>query len=180
MSTPFEYPDEAGYPDGAGFLDEGSRALIAELNGIDHHNDVPLSEYDLLMFHDDVHSRYTAWLDGEEAATMPYRIVAGRFILLTTTVREDLRGHGVATEFISWVLDDIRTSRRQVTNYCPIVRTFIDQYPQYEDVLDTRRPGVTSDSVEKAAATTEPRRLVYVDDEISAFEQGLDRGGDAI
>ena len=139
MNSPsLEYPDEAGYPDGTGFLDEGSRALIAEIENAAHKTDVPLSEYDLQMLHDDVHSRYTAWLDGEEAASMPYRLVAGRMVLLTTTVRPDLRGKGVATEFISHVLDDVRQSGRKVRVYCPIVREFLDRFPQYEDVLDKR------------------------------------------
>jgi predicted GNAT family acetyltransferase len=146
-SQSLEYPDEAGYPDGTGFLDEDARALILEVGGIDHSTDVPLSDYDLQMLNDETHSRYSAWVDGVEAATMPYRLVAGRMVLLTTTVRTDFRGKGVATEFISHVLDDIRNNGRKVTIYCPIVRVFLDRFPQYAEVVDAARPGVASESV---------------------------------
>jgi hypothetical protein len=29
-----------------------------------------------------------------------------------------------------------------VTIICPIVRTFIDNHPEYEDLVDRKRPGV--------------------------------------
>jgi predicted GNAT family acetyltransferase len=160
-----EYLDAAGYPDGTGFLDEGTRLLVDEVANqlAAHAHDVPLSAYDLQFLDDDQHHRFTAWVDGEEIAAMPYRIVAGRMVLLTATVREDFRGKGVATEFIAQVLDDVRQSGRKVTIYCPIVRSFLDRYPQYQDVLDNARPGVTSESVIAAAGSADTIPLVYND-----------------
>jgi predicted GNAT family acetyltransferase len=175
VSHTFEYPDEAGYPDEGGFLDEGTKTLIAEIDDSDRRIDVPLSDFDLQMLNDVNHSRYAAWIDGEEAATMPYRLVGGRMVLLTTTVREDLRGKGVAIEFIAHVLDDIRRSGRKVTNYCPIVRVFLDRFPQYVDVLDTARPGVSSESVRAAAQT--PTSSPHAEDDATVFEAGF-TGGD--
>jgi hypothetical protein len=52
--------------------------------------------------------------------------------------------HGIATELIAHVLDDVRGSGRTVTVVCPAVREFMDHYPQYEDRLDKNRPGVRS------------------------------------
>jgi uncharacterized protein len=177
ISRPFEYPDQAGYPDGAGFLDEGTKKLIAEIDDSDHSMiDVPLSDYDLQMLNDVNHARYTAWIDGEEAATMPYRLVGGRMVLLTTTVREDLRGKGVAIEFIAHVLDDIRRSGLKVTIYCPIVRVFLDRFPQYVDVLDTARPGITSESVRAEAQTQPPSSWSHVHDDATAGEAAINEG----
>jgi predicted GNAT family acetyltransferase len=176
VSHTFEYPDEAGYPDEGGFLDEGTKTLIAEIDDSDRRIDVPLSDFDLQMLNDVNHSRYAAWIDGEEAATMPYRLVGGRMVLLTTTVREDLRGKGVAIEFIAHVLDDIRHSGRKVTNYCPIVRVFLDRFPQYVDVLDTARPGVTSESVRAAAQMQPTPSSSHVDDDATGFEGDINKG----
>lgn len=59
-----------------------------------------------------------------------------------TAVLPEFRGHGVATDLIVHVLDDIRASGRTVTVVCPVVREVIDRYPQYQDLLDPTHPGV--------------------------------------
>jgi predicted GNAT family acetyltransferase len=75
---------------------------------------------------------------------LTYKIVGHRFVLLSTSVVPGFRKHGIATELIAHVLDDIRGSGRTVTIICPAVREFMDHYPQYEDLLDKNRPGVRS------------------------------------
>jgi predicted GNAT family acetyltransferase len=162
MGVDFEFPDEAGYPDGVGTLDQGTRVLVQEVAAGAPHVDVPWSDYELQLLDEDRHSRYAAYVDGEEAASLPYRRFGDRLVLLDTTVRKDLRGQGVATEFIARVLDDVRNHGLTVTLYCPVVRAFVDRYPQYADIVDPARPGVTSDSV-KAAATSEQALLAYDD-----------------
>lgn len=143
----FEYPDEAGYPDGRGFLDEGTEAPVDDgrRDSADF-TAVPLSDYDLQMIHEVVHKRYAAWIHGEEAVTLPYHIVGGRVVLLETTVHPKFRGKGVATEFISRVLDELSQSKAKITIYCPLVRAFVDRHQQYAHLIDQGHPGVPSDS----------------------------------
>jgi predicted GNAT family acetyltransferase len=52
------------------------------------------------------------------------------------------RHQGVATEMTRRVLDDVRAQGKTTTIICPIVRTFIDHHPQYEDLVDLKHPGV--------------------------------------
>jgi hypothetical protein len=39
------------------------------------------------------------------------------------------------------VLDDVRAQGRTVTNYCPVVSTFIEQNSSYGDLIDPVHPG---------------------------------------
>jgi predicted GNAT family acetyltransferase len=67
-------------------------------------------------------------------------------VLLATSVFPEFRKQGIATELIRRVLDDVRAQGRTVTIMCPIVRTFIEHNPEYADLIDSKRPGVTKGS----------------------------------
>jgi predicted GNAT family acetyltransferase len=54
----------------------------------------------------------------------------------------EFRKQGVATELIRRVLDDVRAQGKTATIMCPIVRTFVEHYPEYADVIDPKHPGV--------------------------------------
>jgi predicted GNAT family acetyltransferase len=54
----------------------------------------------------------------------------------------EFRKQGIATELIRRVLDDVRVQRKTVTVMCPIVRTFIENNPEYADLIDPDHPGV--------------------------------------
>ena len=40
------------------------------------------------------------------------------------------------------VVDEVRAQGKTMTIICPIVRTFIDNHPLYEDLDDLKHPGV--------------------------------------
>lgn len=63
-------------------------------------------------------------------------------MLLATSVDPEFRKQGIATELIRRVLEDVRAQGRTITIRCPIVRTFIDRHPEYEDLVDVAHPGV--------------------------------------
>jgi predicted GNAT family acetyltransferase len=130
---PDEYPDEAGYPDGMGFLDEGTKQHAE-----------PTSDYEIEVFKDDTLHKYNAVLGEYDVGSLTYDYVGGRIVLLQTVVINTFRHHGIATELISRVLDDIRSTGRKITIICPIVREFIDLHPEYEGLVDPAHPGVGS------------------------------------
>jgi predicted GNAT family acetyltransferase len=66
-----------------------------------------------------------------------------RLVLQATSVFPEFRGQGIATELIRRVLDDVRADGRTVSIMCPIVRTFIDNNPEYADLVHPGHPGVT-------------------------------------
>ena len=67
----------------------------------------------------------------------------GRLVLQATSVFPEFRKQGIATELIRRVLDDVRAQGKTVTIMCPIVRTFIENNPEYADLIDPEHPGVT-------------------------------------
>ena len=84
-----EYPDATGYPDGAGFLDEGTVTLIDEATaGTVREVDRPSADTDAeIMVRHHVDERvYAATIDGRQIASFRYDLVDGRIIVLTTTV----------------------------------------------------------------------------------------------
>ena len=137
-TRPFEYPDSAGYPDGAGFLDEGTAARVdvVTLSAADT-VDQPSAdtESEIRLRHRSQDHVYAAMIAGRQIASLQYDIEDGRVILLATTVEPEFRGRGIASELIADALDDIRVRGMQVTVQCPVVAAYIAETGQYEDVI---------------------------------------------
>jgi len=141
---PIEYPDSAGYPDGTGFLDEGTAALVDEVTAdavrsVDRPSADAESEVEVHRL-DDEHV-YAATIGGRELASLRYDDVDGRVVLITTTVVPEFRGRGIATDLIADALDDLRERGRPITVLCPVVAAFMAGNPQYSDLIDAEHPG---------------------------------------
>jgi predicted GNAT family acetyltransferase len=135
----FEYPDEAGYPDGNGTLSHDQIVLIDEVIDDPH-----APAFDFAVVNDEKAGIYEAIAGDREIAGLPYNVAGDdRLVLLATSVFPEFRKQGIATELISRVLDDVRAQGKTVTIMCPIVRTFIEHNPEYADLIDPKHPGVT-------------------------------------
>lgn len=133
-----EYPDSAGYPDGTGFLDEGTVTLIDEATaGTVREVDRPSAdtESEIRFLHRSEEHVYAADIDGRQIASFRYDVVGGRIVVLTTTVAPEFRGRGIADDLIADALDDIRGRGLRITVRCPVVAAFIAEHPQYADLL---------------------------------------------
>ena len=140
----FEYPDSAGYPDGAGFLDEGTAEFVDEVTADTVRQiDRPSADVDaeIEVHHLGDRQLYAATIGDREIATLRYDHVGGRMVLLTTTVEPEFRGRGIATDLIADVLDDIRERGMRVTVYCRSVTAFLAGNRQYADLIDPEHPG---------------------------------------
>ena len=137
----FEYPDEAGYPDGTGTLTEDQVTLIDQILEFEEKPD-----FDFNLVNDEENGIYEALVGDTEIGGITYSLTGGRIVLLAASVHPEFRHQGVATEMIRRVLDDVRAQGKTTTIICPIVRTFIDKHPQYEPLVDPRHPGVKSAS----------------------------------
>jgi uncharacterized protein len=142
----FEYPDAAGYPDGAGFLDEGTANLVDGVlaNAVRGSVDQPSAdaESDVTVHHDDHERVYTAMVGGVDLANIRYEEVDGRTIVLTTTVVPEFRERGIAGELIAYTLNDFRERGQRITVYCRVVAAFIASNKQYADLIDPEHPGL--------------------------------------
>lgn len=84
---------------------------------------------------------YEAFVGERQVGGVTYNVVGDRIVLLGVAVFPESRGQGVATELIRHVLDDVRAQGRTVTNFCPVVGTFVLRHPDYADLLDAEHPG---------------------------------------
>lgn len=136
----YEYPDEAGYPDGTGTLSQDQVVLIDELAGDPH---APAFEFEVV--NEPETGTYDAIVGDREIGSLTYDVVNGedRLVLLATSVFPEFRNQGIASELIRRVLDDIRAHDMTVTILCPIVHTFIERNPEYADLVNAAHPGVT-------------------------------------
>jgi predicted GNAT family acetyltransferase len=137
----FEYPDEAGRSDGNGTLSQEQIVLIDEL-----HDDPHAPASDVEVINDEKAGIYEAIVGDREIAGLSYTATGDRLVLLAISVFPEFRRQGIATELIRRVLDDVRTQGKTVTIMCPIVRTFIENNPEYADLVDSKHPGVTKGS----------------------------------
>jgi len=86
---------------------------------------------------------YEAIVGDAAAGGVTYNLVGDdRLVLLAVSVFPEFRGRGIAADLIRQVLDDVRAQGRTVTNFCPVVRTFIERNPGYADLVDAAHPGV--------------------------------------
>jgi predicted GNAT family acetyltransferase len=85
---------------------------------------------------------YEAVVGDQEVGGVTYNLVGDdRIVLLAVSVFPEFRGRGIATELIRRVLDDVRADGRTLTNYCPVVASFIEDNPDYGDLVDREHPG---------------------------------------
>ena len=143
-SAKFEYLDAAGYPDGSGFLDEGTaglreRATADPIRDLDRPSTEAQSE--VRVHRDDVKHVYEATIEGHAVAEIRYDDVDGRVVIISTAVQPAFRGRGVADELIAYALDDIRELDKRVTVYCPFVARFLRDNRQFSDLIDPTYPG---------------------------------------
>ena len=94
-STPIEYPDRAGYPDGTGYLDEGQKVLVDEvtadaLRAVDRPSADAEAQIEVHRL-DDRHV-YAATIGDLEVANIRFDEEDGRIVLITTTVVPEFRG----------------------------------------------------------------------------------------
>ncbi len=140
MTSPIK-PDryQSDDTDGTGTLTEDQQALIDQVA-----DPGAKTDSDLFLVNEEENGIYDAMSGDTKIGGITYSLADDRVVLLAAMVYPEFRRQGFATEMIRRVLDDVRAQGKTVTIICPIVRTFIDKHPQYEDVVDLKHPGVRS------------------------------------
>ena len=133
----FEYPDTAGYPDGMGFLDEGTARQLAEGSGsaefVTPSADAP---GDLRIVDIAEAGEYRAVVGDREVGVIRYTRGDGPpTVLHSTFVDPELRGFGIATAFIVHVLDERRARGETVVVECPVIRRYLEHHSEYADIV---------------------------------------------
>jgi len=130
-----EYPDAAGYPDGMGFLDEGTAAAGDGGGSAELVEPSADSDFELRVLDDPATEEYRALIGDREVGVIRYARLGGSpTVLRSTYVDPQLRGYGIGTAFIAHVLDARRETGEKVVVECPMIRHFLEQHPEYADV----------------------------------------------
>ena len=82
-------------------------------------------------------SRYELFVDDDLVGIADYREQADAIVLPHTEIDRTRRGQGLGAELVKGTLDDIRRSGRAVVPRCWYVAEFIDEHPDYQDLLKT-------------------------------------------
>jgi predicted GNAT family acetyltransferase len=83
--------------------------------------------------------RYEARRGDEVLAFVTYRREPGRITFLHAETDRSARGQGVASRLAAGALDDARAHQLAVQPFCPFIAEFIDDHPEYEDLVAPRR-----------------------------------------
>jgi predicted GNAT family acetyltransferase len=80
-------------------------------------------------------SRYEIHVDGELAGFTEYAMHGDEIDFLHTEIDEKFGGRGLASRLIREVLDEARRRELRVMPYCPFVRKFVVEHPEYRDLV---------------------------------------------
>src|SRR5690606_32771913 len=118
----FEYPDAAGYPDGMGFLDEGTADILRGAGSLEFVVPSADAPVDLLVLDDPTSEEYRAVIGDREVGVIRYSHLHGSpTVLRSTYVDPQLRGDGIGTAFIVHVLDERLARGEKVVVECPMI-----------------------------------------------------------
>lgn len=86
--------------------------------------------------------RFEAPVEDGNLITMEYRWLKGSIVLMHTLVPPTARGTGAGSAFVKQVLDrHVRDAGLKMIAYCPFVTAYLEQHPEYKDLLDEgKRP----------------------------------------
>jgi predicted GNAT family acetyltransferase len=85
--------------------------------------------------HNPAEHRYEVYLGDEPVGMTVYEDRGDVRVFLHTEVDDAHEGHGLAGRLVTAALDHTREERRLVTPQCPYVRRYIEEHPEYQDLL---------------------------------------------
>jgi predicted GNAT family acetyltransferase len=85
--------------------------------------------------HNKAASRYELYIDDEFRGFADYRDRGDAIVFPHTVIDAPHRGNGLGAELVRGALDDVRKQGRPVVARCWYVAEFIDEHPEYQDLL---------------------------------------------
>ena len=84
-------------------------------------------------------ARFEILADGELAGFVLYHLRGNEIAFTHTETDRRFRGHGLAGHLIQFSLDAARERHLAVLPYCPFVRSWITEHPEYADLIPAGR-----------------------------------------
>jgi len=80
-------------------------------------------------------SRYEVVQDGRVVGIAEYVDRGDVLVFHHTEIDAALRGNGLGDELVRYALDDVRARDRRIIATCWFVAEFVEQHPEYADLL---------------------------------------------
>jgi len=80
-------------------------------------------------------SRYELYVDGRLAGVADYQVQGEALVFPHTEIDPRLRGQGLGAVLVRGALDDVRASGRTIVARCWYVAQFVDEHPEYADLV---------------------------------------------
>jgi predicted GNAT family acetyltransferase len=90
---------------------------------------------DIDITHNAEESRYELRIGGEVASIAEYTPRGETLVFDHTVTEPGFRGRGLAAKLVRAALDDVREQKRNVVASCWFVAEFIDDHPEYQDLI---------------------------------------------
>ena len=87
--------------------------------------------------HDQQGSRYQLLLEDRVAGVADYRDTGGVLVFHHTEIDPEQRGRGLGQALVRGALDEVRRDGRTIVARCPFVAHFVDEHPEYRDLLSS-------------------------------------------
>jgi predicted GNAT family acetyltransferase len=73
--------------------------------------------------------------DGDVVGFSAYKRAGDAVVFTHTEVDDSLEGQGVGSKLVRGALDDVRAAGLSVRPLCPFVKAYIDEHPEYADLV---------------------------------------------
>ena len=80
-------------------------------------------------------ARYELLVDGRPAGLVTYRRQPGEITFVHSQIDAAYEGHGLGGRLAQYVLDEARDAGLAVHPVCPFIRSYIEQHPEYADLV---------------------------------------------
>jgi uncharacterized protein len=95
-----------------------------------------VNQLPIVIVHHAELSRYAATVGERLAGVVHYVSEPGRMNIVHTEVGDEFEGRGIGGELARAVLDGARSEGLKVKASCPFVAEYIQEHPDYADLLD--------------------------------------------
>jgi len=93
------------------------------------------SSFSVSVTRDDATGRFEGRLGGEVVGVIDFTLADGTLVVTHTGTVPELRGQGIAGRLTAAALDDIRERGQRVRPICPYTVSYLEQHPEYQDLL---------------------------------------------
>jgi uncharacterized protein len=92
---------------------------------------------DVRIYDERERSRYSIEADGRLAGFVTYKLSGQEIAFKHAEIEPSLQRKGLASDLVQFALDDAERRGLDVLPYCPFVRSYIFDHPEYRDLVPT-------------------------------------------